>query len=80
MNTLRSVLINIIILLYIKNINTYLQSKEEIVDTAKRNEILSYLDLLQKMNYEDKDFMLRAKNMETSKLREVRFYFIGNMA
>ena len=80
MNTLRSVLIDIIILLYIKNINTYLQSKEEIVDTAKRNEILSYLDLLQKMNYEDKDFMLRAKNMETSKLREVRFYFIGNMA
>ena len=80
MNTLRSVLINIIILLYIKNINTYFQSKEEIVDTAKRNEILSYLDLLQKMNYEDKDFMLKAKNMETSKLREVRFYFIGNMA
>ena len=57
-----------------------MQSKEEIVDTAKRNEILSYLELLQKMNYEDKDFMLRAKNMETSKLREVRFYFIGNMA
>ena len=44
------------------------------IDTAKRDEILSYLDLLQKMNYEDKDFMLKAKSMETSKLREVKFH------
>ena len=63
-----------IMLLFVKKqVNIYQQTKEETADTAKREEILSYLDILIKMNYEDNDFMLRAKNMETSKLREVGF-------